>query len=149
MEVIDHINHVRGYLHLIISGLRDRASVHDASKLVEPEKSGFEAVGPLSHITYGSREYDENMDCLRGALDHHYKHNSHHPEHYANGVAGMDLLDLNEMFCDWLAATLKHHDGNIFDSIDHGTSRFRLDPQIASIFRNTAIRVFGEKDDRR
>lgn len=37
------------------------------------------------------------------ALLHHHCHNSHHPEHYANGIYGMSDLDLAEMVADCTA----------------------------------------------
>lgn len=63
----------------------------------------------------------------------------------ANGVSDFDLLDLVEMLCDWKAASLRHADGNILDSITHNIERFNLDPQIASILRNTVIRMGWNK----
>jgi hypothetical protein len=36
-------------------------------------------------------------------------HNSHHPEHYGNrGISGMDLFDVVEMMCDWMAAARRN-----------------------------------------
>ena len=71
-------------------------------------------------------------------LDHHYKHNPHHPEHHEAGVNGMTLIDLVEMFCDWLAAVERHADGDIFKSIEINTKRFNLSQQLVDILINTA-----------
>lgn len=43
---------------------------------------------------------EKNFDI---ALLHHHCHNSHHPEFYANGIYGMNDLDLVEMICDTTA----------------------------------------------
>ena len=59
----------------------------------------------------------------------------------ASGLFGFDLLDLVEMLCDWKAASLRHADGDIQKSIEHNVGRFSLDPQIASILRNTVMRM--------
>lgn len=53
------------------------------------------------------------------------------------GVAGMSLLDLIEMFCDWKAATERHADGDLAKSIEINAKRFKLDPQLVSILLNT------------
>ena len=41
-------------------------------------------------------------------------------EIYANGVAGMDILDLVEMLCDWKAASERTKDGDFQKSIEIG-----------------------------
>ncbi len=116
-----------------------RATYHDDSKLREPEKSLFDEFMPkLKDCTYGSDEYKTYLSSLKVALDNHYKNNSHHPEYYENGVDGMDLLDLVEMFMDWKAAGERHADGNINKSIEVNKGRFKLSYQLESILKNTA-----------
>jgi hypothetical protein len=147
LETLDHIRSVRKKLFWVIERLVKRAALHDKSKLQSPEAPIFAEVTPkLEGVTYGSDEYEALLEELDEALQHHYAENSHHPEHYEDGVTGMDLLDVVEMFCDWLAATERHEDGDIFDSIDHNEERFNLDPQLAQIFRNTAERFDGPTD---
>jgi hypothetical protein len=53
------------------------------------------------------------------------------------GINGMDLLDIVELFCDWKAATMRHHDGSLAKSVEHNSSRFNLGPVLTNIFRNT------------
>lgn len=137
-ETLAHIGRVQEILRQVSQNLLDRSKDHDQSKLLPPEKEMFdEATGRLKGSTYGSDEYKGFLRELKPALDHHYAHNSHHPEHYGNGVDGMSLLDLIEMFCDWKAATERHADGNIERSIKINTDRFKLSPQTASILENT------------
>lgn len=119
-----------------------RSEVHDASKLSSPEKELFDEYTPkLAGCTYGSDEYKEYLQGLKVALDHHYANNSHHPEHYENGVEGFDLFDLIEMFFDWKAASERHNDGNIFKSIEINKKRFNISYQLSSILKNTAERL--------
>ena len=107
-----HINKVQQALTDVVSRLQQRAVVHDQSKLQAPELDGFNEWTPrLRDLTYGSDEYKAALAALAPTLKHHYAHNSHHPEHYNGGMAGMDLLDLVEMFCDWYAASQRHADG--------------------------------------
>lgn len=78
-----HIARVNDLLTLCALNLSHRGDIHDASKLVEPEKSGFDACIPkLDNLTYGSDEYRAAFREIKPTLEHHYAHNSHHPEHY-------------------------------------------------------------------
>jgi hypothetical protein len=111
----------------------------DSSKLEEPEKAAFDEFTPkLAATTYGSPEYQENLDGLGEALKHHYANNAHHPEHTENGIHDMTLVDIVEMLCDWQAATERHADGDIMKSIDINQKRFGFSDDLRDIFRNTA-----------
>jgi len=137
-DTLDHINKVRARLQECIGRLEARALVHDASKLQSPEKEAFDEVTPLLRgLTYGSPEYHAGTAKLGKALAHHYANNSHHPEHYADGIDGMTLIDLVEMLCDWKAASERHADGDIARSIEINRQRFAISDQLASILRNT------------
>lgn len=187
-----HIDRVSELLNQAADELRRRGSVHDQSKLADPEKALFDEYTPkLKDCTYGSDEYKAFLSALKPALDHHYAKNSHHPEHYPwhcpvcklqisreafnalpmltsedcearfcpncagnhviyeamlmgkpeAGIAGMDLFDLVEMFFDWKAATERMANGNIHKSIEINRERFKMDPQVADIFSNTAKRL--------
>lgn len=137
-DTLAHIERVRDLLDEVRSRLHGRGAVHDESKLAEPEKSAFDEYTPkLKGTTYGSDEYKGFLAALKPALDHHYAANSHHPEHYPDGIAGMSLLDLIEMFVDWKAATERHADGDLGESIEINAKRFGLSDQLAAILRNT------------
>lgn len=122
----------------------------------------------LKGLTYGSDEYKASLKDLGPALAHHYANNSHHPEHYqkqvciicfaeyppdhkenckqcGNGtmatepnIAGMSLLDVVEMLCDWKAAGERHADGSIARSLAVNRERFKIGDQLHSILENTA-----------
>ena len=62
----------------------------------------------------------------------------HHPEHFPNGINDMNLIDVLEMFCDWVASSKRHNDGNILKSIDINKERFNMPDELVSIMRNTA-----------
>ncbi len=72
-------------------------------------------------------------------LAHHYANNSHHPEHYPDGVAGMDLFDLVEMFFDWKAASERGQEPAM--NLTVACERYKIDPMLAAILRNTADRL--------
>ena len=135
-----HIKMVGVLLEMMVGRLVSRATHHDASKLLDPEKAIFDEVTPaLKGLTYGSDEYKEQLVKMGDALKHHYENNRHHPEHFPNGVKGMTLVDLMEMFCDWCAATQRHDDGDILKSIKHNKDRFELGDVLSSILKNTAL----------
>lgn len=117
-----------------------RVTHHDESKLHDPEKAVFDEYSPkLRDSTYGSDEYKRYLREMQIALEHHYYHNRHHPEHFSNGVDGMTLVDLVEMLADWKAATERHADGDLEKSLEIQRERFNLSDQLVSILRNTAV----------
>lgn len=78
-----HIAQVRTLMFMTVVNLSGRLYDHDLSKLEDPEKSMFDQFTPLLRdLTYGSPEYKQVLVDMGPALQHHYEHNSHHPEHY-------------------------------------------------------------------
>lgn len=134
-----HIATVREYLLKIAHNLTMRGHDHDLSKLEEPELSVFNEFTPkLKDSTYGSDEYKSFLEGMGAGLNHHYEVNDHHPEHFENSVADMDLLQLTEMLCDWKAATLRHKDGDLRRSIEMNAQRFGYGIEIRELLLNTA-----------
>ena len=118
---------------------------HDKSKLESPEIEIFAEFTPkLKNSTYLSEEYKKNLEQMQKGLKHHYKYNSHHPEHYKNGINDMDLFDVVEMLCDWIAAVKKHADGDIFVSLEKNKERFNIDDQLQKILYNTVKRYYKQ-----
>ena len=146
-ETIEHIKQVNDYIHLFTSLLLQAGTNHDRSKLESPEQEIFEKYTPLLHgLTYGSDEYKEIMLEMSIAIQHHYSENSHHPEFYKDGISGMNLVDIVEMFCDWLAAVARHANGDIMKSLEINKNRFEMSDQLVSIFQNTAI-LFKKREE--
>ena len=135
----EHIDKVAGYLTHFSDILMDRSYCHDASKLESPEKEYFDKYTPrLASLEYGTPEYTANIQDLKPAIDHHYTVNSHHPQFYENGVNGMNLFDIVEMFADWKAAGERGKNGNIYKSIDINAEKFGISKQLKQILINTA-----------
>ncbi len=144
LETIKHIENVRRYIRMFTDKLTQRGVDHDKPKLEPPELDIFTQYTPmLVELQYGSEEYHECIKNMNVALEHHYANCRHHPEHFANGINDMDLIDLVEMFCDWKAATLRQNNGNLLKSIDINAERFGYDEQLKQIFINTA-RIFDD-----
>jgi len=144
-DTIEHMLTVAKYISTIITMLSVRIKRHDKSKLESPEKEIFDIYTPkLKNTTYGSSEYKKNLKEMKVALDHHYSDtdNTHHPEHFKNGIRDMNLVDLIEMLCDWKAATLRHADGDILKSIEVNQKRFKYSNDIKQILINTVKGYF-------
>lgn len=143
-ETREHITQVARRLRTVCIELRERGIRHDMSKLGVDEKPIFDEMTPkLKTLVYGSEEYKASLAALGPALQHHYRENTHHPEHYPNGVSGMDLLDLVEMYCDWAAACLRNKDGDMGKSLEINFERFGITGPLADILRNTWQRHGG------
>jgi hypothetical protein len=141
-DTLLHIKRVSQLLNEAAVELIKRGNVHDNSKLEEPEKALFDKYTPLlKTLEYDTPEYKQSLSNLKVALDHHYANNTHHPEHYANGVNDFDMFDFFEMLLDWKAATERTKNGNIYESIQKNKERFKLSDQTVAIFENTAKRL--------
>ena len=144
MDTTKHIENVRKFIRIFTDKLTTRGVEHDRLKLESPEVEIFTEYTPkLATATYGSEEYNEFLKEMNVALQHHYAHYRHHPEHFSKGINDMNLIDIVEMLCDWKAASLRHHDGNLLKSIEINAQRFGYDDQLKQIFINTA-KLFDE-----
>lgn len=134
-DVKAHIEKVRYWMRDFANQITGRAKYHDQSKLKPPEKDVFDVWTPkLKEFEFGSDEYKAALQAMGEGLKHHYVHNRHHPEHFEQGINGMVLSDVVEMFCDWLAAAeTKGEPVNL----DYLCQRFGIESQLAQILLNT------------
>lgn len=148
-ETEAHIQKVSDYLDKCILELSERQASHDWDKIGDPvEKDLFDTYTPkLKNCTYGSDEYKSFLEDLKPALERHYSNNRHHPEHFENGIRGMNLIDLLEMICDWKASSERHVDGNIFNSIELNQRRFGYSDDLKEILKNTVDFLIEEKEE--
>ena len=139
-DTLAHIHLVRDRIGTFVAEMLARGRAHDASKLQEPEKSAFDRALPsFDGVPYGSPEYEVLEASMAEAIAHHHRVNTHHPEHYGQaGVGGMDLFDLVEMVCDWMAAAERHPSDGV--RLDYNTALFGIEPQLAAIIANTLAR---------
>lgn len=146
-ETLEHISRVKDFLLRAVADLYGRMENHDRSKLEEPELSAFDIATPkLADLEYGSEEYKQSLRDLGSALQHHFEHNDHHPEHYENGVYDMSLMALIEMLCDWRAASERVKQRmddpekvSTFESgLKHNFERFEISDDLAKILETTA-----------
>ena len=139
-----HIGKVQNRIWECVINLNERARVHDASKLQEPEKSGYDVLGQLLYSTpYGTPEYFAvmNDEPIKGAIQHHITNNRHHPEAHQGGANGMTLLDILEMFCDWKAASERNERMTFEEGLgvnrEKRADEWGIDEQLWRIFENT------------
>jgi hypothetical protein len=148
-ETRKHQQLVSRYINIFAQELLKRANCHDKSKLENPERKQFvEYTEKLKDMEYGSEEYKKCMEEMKETLKHHYSLNKHHPEYWEiNGwafetlydpIRAMDLADIAEMICDWLAACKRHKNGSIYDSIEKNKERFGINDQLCYILNQTA-----------
>lgn len=144
-----HMQRVAALMGEAACALINRAAIHDQTKLaaieLEPLQRMQDLIDAEGQAPYGSEEYKRRTALLGPMLEHHYQNNCHHPEHYANGVDGMDLFDLVEMFFDWKAASERGEESSM--NIGAACKRFNVSPQLEEIFRNTAARLGYRADD--
>lgn len=155
-DILLHSKAVAKLLNDIATRLIRRGEDHDRSKLEEPEISTFAEFTPkLASSTYGSDEYQQILWDMSPALDHHYANNRHHPEHHRaeafatcrdSFVDCMNLVDIMEMLSDWMAASMRHNNGDIRKSIEINKKRFGLTDQLTAIFLNTVKMLEDEID---
>ena len=143
-EVLRHMGVIRNYMKDFTDELTARAFVHDFSKLKEPELSMLVELSELSdeRHEYGSSAYSDMLKKIEPLLKEHNSVNTHHPEHYENGIDGMDLYDICEMFIDWRVASEKHEGSDIWKSLEVGKERFGMSDQLYNILKNTADRTW-------
>ncbi|UXN70875.1 DUF5662 family protein [Devosia neptuniae] len=138
-----HIARVRELLGGVAIEMIKRGDRHDASKFLPIEMEPLErmqavidAEGPAQ---FGTPEYKRRTGMLGEMIDHHRANNSHHPEHYPNGISGMDLFDVVEMFFDWKAASERGEDSCM--RLGAACDKYGATGPLRDILYNTAARL--------
>lgn len=143
-----HRDDVRALMVAMGTELIRRGHEHDASKLRDPERGAFDEIeGRLAGTTYGSPEYRATLDEYGWAIRQHYAANDHHPEHFAEGVAGMHLVQFLEMVADWIAASRRHDDGDVGRSLSVNVERFGMaEPGLLLRLMANTVEAFAPAD---
>jgi len=122
-----------------------RALLHDLSKYSKHEAPYFaHTIFRLKHATYGSPEYTELLKKIEPAIKHHYSVNRHHPEHFKNGIVGMNETDKVEMIADWLAAVKRVKNGDIYKSLEINQKRFGYTDEDKEFFLSIVKKLEGD-----
>ena len=132
-----HIYNVRKLLNKFADVLKQKGETHDQSKLEEPEVYGWAAMDLEPRYEYGSYEYYDKLRRFSEVFNHHYKVNSHHPEHFGNPEYEMTLIDMVEMLCDWFAYKQDIPIREGVELIREQCDRFGFSDTIMSLLTNT------------
>ena len=133
----EHIYNVRKLLNKFADVLKQKGETHDQSKLEEPEVYGWAAMDLEPRYEYGSYEYYDKLRRFSEVFNHHYKVNSHHPEHFVNPEHEMTLIDMVEMLCDWFAYKQDIPIREGVELIREQCNRFGFSDTIMSLLTNT------------
>lgn len=153
VETYKHIARVRQLLGEFAIEMIKRGDLHDASKFepieLVPLQKMQDLIAQEGQAEFGTPEYKRRTALLGEMITHHRTHNSHHPEYYEDkyggawpdgeGINGMDLFDLVEMFFDWKAASERQ--GSTSMNLVTACERFNLGSVLTNIFGNTANRL--------
>lgn len=146
-ELKTHRYYIRRLMTKVIDELTYRMESHDLSKLTPEEKPFFEIASQEGNKINDPKERAALIEKIKPGLLHHYRHNSHHPEHYEDLVKGMNLLDLIEMLCDWLAVNYKYQDSHPIDHIEHAQRKLGFSDEVKRVLVNTLMDIFCDKCD--
>jgi hypothetical protein len=145
-DLIDHKRRVGLYLQNVANALFGRAVVHDNSKFLPVEYEAYDNAFPeFKKHAFGSEGMKAVYESIKPALDHHLHSNRHHPEYFKNGIDDMNLLDVIEMTCDWLAASGRS-EVDIFKGLEMNKERFSISDQLYCIIKNTVTELTGKSD---
>lgn len=137
-DTLLHISEVQEGLEQFTAELKKRGILHDSTKLQEPEFSAFVSTRPkFKKANYGTPEYQECVNEIKPAIDHHYANNRHHTAFHENGINDMNLIDILEMLADWKAAERRSPDKKLEDTLDYAFNKYGIDEQLAKIVMNT------------
>lgn len=143
-----HIARVRQLLGEFAIEMILRGDQHDKSKFlpveIEPLARMQALIDKEGPAQFGTPEYKRRTDILGDMIQHHRAHNSHHPEHYENGVAGMNLFDLVEMFFDWKAASERGEDSCM--RLTAACDKYHITGPLRHILHNTAAKLGYQAD---
>lgn len=131
--------------------LMGRAIVHDWSKFTLTEMKHVIPHLPGPGVGFQDLAYQEYLAKAQVAIDHHLKHNSHHPHHFPEtyistdppqrlgGYRDMSMLDLIEMVVDWRAsARRKIGGGNLQQSFVYCQQLYQIDEQTMKFLKTLA-----------
>lgn len=141
--IAGHNLQVRLHMATVIRELLNRLTVHDESKYSEDELDLVTGKPRLDRLDYGSQAYSDALVDVYGAIGHHYTANDHHPEHHPKGVAGMTLIQLLELLCDWKAAS-EANGGDFQESLAVSMDRFNVSEELATVLYATVKELWGD-----
>jgi hypothetical protein len=137
--IVKHKEQVAVMLAKFSAELAYRAAVHDNSKFNSTEFDDCsENVLEFNKYPFGTPEYDALREKLKNAIVYHRERNRHHPEHFENGIDGMNLIDILEMLVDWKSASTRSPEDSLRKGLPLLKEKYNISPQLLKILENTA-----------
>lgn len=104
--------------------LRKRGQCHDNSKISCADE--VEALSRIINDKSCLKDADKQLSPIKKeAIALHWKHNTHHPEHFKS-VLDMSKLDIMEMCCDWHARSTQYKTDFLDFVKKHQENRFHF-----------------------
>lgn len=140
---MEHKARVSILLTKVAKELIRRGNVHDNSKFKTPERELYEMNhDKLDTVKFGTEEYRKLHDEMSVAIEHHYKENDHHPEHFKDGIVDMDLLQIMEMLAD-ISAVAKTKGTDVVAFLPDFMREKNIPENFYTILRNTLEHMKG------
>jgi len=148
-QVLAHRAHVAARLEQIITRLRERATLHDLTKLQPEEFDIFtETHEEFARAPFGTEAYRRVEEKGRKAVNHHYRHNRHHVKHHPNGWEDMNLIDLLELLADWKAASRRDPGQRWWgEGFHRALERAGFPPGVVKVLVNTVVELGWNADE--
>ena len=147
-DTLMHISEVAENLAVIRADLERRGISHDRSKLLAAEFDAFVSTRPkFKKVNYGTPEYQECVDAIKSAVDHHHANNRHHTSFHKNGFADMNLLDILEMIADWKAASRRSPDLSFLASLPRAFENYNIPDNMQKHIIATIKYLGWDKED--
>ena len=145
-DIVLHVSEVQENLEIMASELRKRGFAHDRTKFQETEFDAFCSTREkFKKANYGSPEYQECIDIIKPAIDHHYQNNRHHTKYHKNGFRDMTLIDVLEMIADWKAAARRSPDKpHLIDTLNDAFKKYEIGEEMQGFIRRTVYALWQE-----
>ena len=144
-NIMRHRSRVYSKMMFVIRELTKRAHSHDNSCFgveeapildeILPEINNTDTIDPSSE-TFNQDRYDYLMRRKELVDALHFKENDHHPEHFESSICGMNVIQLTEMVCDWIAKS-KEQGTDIWNDLKIYKEKYSISEDLYNILINS------------
>jgi len=137
-SVVQHKKAISDIMYKLADMIRKRADAHDDSKLDSTEFNKWSLnYLPESKRNLDNKEFKKTFEKLGEVREIHYSKNRHHLEFFNGDIKKINIIDLLEIICDWIASTANQDKGNLRLTIERAKERFKFSKEIEHIILNT------------
>lgn len=105
-DQVKHIQLVQTYALNFTHELMQEAVEHDTTKWFKEEYDTFVNSRNSLNQSKDGKDMNYQKTLLSDAVQHHYKHNKHHPEYWKDEPNSMPVIEVIIMFFDWASRTV-------------------------------------------